>query len=342
MGFALTGDMLNEHFTSLAAWSFGDNTAGSAIVSPASQCCFTATGRCSYDKSYGTAFPAQLTIEVKVCVDSWGGGNGEFYVWLQDGTYTHLLSIGPTQCRVATPVGVPVDWFPCVTTAGTWYTWTVTIDTVTPQQKVYRAEGTNTAQLIGTGNYIYKPLDNKAKYFSFNQYVSTGTISSHIESFYVDTGLKPPGGVTPPTYGSLRVYGYKNSAKVASWNAYCTKGTTQTSTQSCSNADAGLLFSSLEPGTWTVHGTYTVDSTTKTVDQLVSAGDTPATANVDFGGGAPPNPNPDPFQWLRDFLRNPVFKASMTGIGALLSMIGVFALVIPVVRKKQPSYGYGF
>jgi len=341
MGFAVVGDLVKEDFNSMSAWSIGDQGGGSAIISPAGQCYFTTTSRCNYVQARAANFPSQLTIEVKVVVDNWGISNGEFYIWLQDGTYTHLLSIASDRCRVATPAGDPIEWFYVTTSIGTWYTWTVTIDTVGNQQKVYRQQGTNAVENVGTTNKVYKPSNNAPKYASFNQAVSTGTVSSHIDSLCIDTGLKPPGGGPPPTYGSLRVYGYKNNAKVASWNAYCKKGTVTTSTQSCSVANAGLLFSNLEPGTWTVYGTYTVDGTQETVDAAVSAGDTPATANLDFGGGAPDN-DTDPFQWLRDFLKNPVFKASMTGVGALLSMVGIFALIIPAVRKKQPSYGYGF
>jgi hypothetical protein len=274
-GFTLTGNFFKDDFDSNAGWQtqFGSPIFNNGILEMTSPQGTGNNARCALMKSYGS-LPSQYTVEFKLKMVQFGGSDAAqqslgFYsqspsYWIPFGVYAARIGCG-TQSYT-----VNVD--------NNWHVWTLVVDASTVGVYLDGAKLTNFQRVdVPDGG-----MNNKISLDGFGS-TSKSTIAQ-LDYIYIDSGLVPPSGGA--TKGKIHVVGWLNGANVAMTNVYYVhNGVSGTSLPNV--PIEGYTWTSLELGTYFVHGTYNgVEG--QPAEVTVTAGETPAEAGVIFTGTVPP------------------------------------------------------
>jgi len=265
---ALVGDYFKEDFNDLNQWTLSSGP-GVITINPAGVCSFDATGATRYRHNVaGSAFPTLFTVELRLRVSDWAS-KAEFYLWFQDVTYAHLLSMNATHIRVATPAPAV---FVALATDTNWHTWTWTVDVTAAQQRVYR-DGT----LVGTWNAVYFSGASPS-YLSFNS-GNSYALKSSMDWLYIDTGLKPPS--TPVVRNSLQVKARYGGAFVSGFTVTLSNTTYTYPARTASSTDGVTYLDLATVIQWTAQGSYIGRSASNST--LLPSSPTPYVLLLDFG-----------------------------------------------------------
>jgi hypothetical protein len=256
IGLALTGDTFQENFDSYPGtnqWATGGGsgyTWGTPLINPAGQLEMStpsSNGRCSAVSKSLPNWPTDYTFETRMKFDTIGaGGLGQMGVQFYQNSYW-----------------IPLAWWPDHIACGTdsytrsadanWHVWTVVVSGSLGTFDLWDG----TTKLTTMHTVTAGSLTPKISLDAFSG-TSTSTLV-HIDYFYVDSGLHPPGG-GGSSY-SLTVNAKTLTNTLIGGMSCTVTGSTGTTTQTISTSGNG----------W---GPFTASSCTAVIDSLYSAGGT--------------------------------------------------------------------
>jgi hypothetical protein len=196
-GLGLTGTNFKEDFDVYPnGWTTGTGSGvwGTPTINPAGQLELNSpvNGRTSCMKFW--TLPEQFTVEFRLKVDLFGLPAGGINIQIYDSTYWIQFLIFSD--HLWTGLTANTENF-TTTTDNNWHVWTLVCDHTGSTFDVYRDS-------VKLTSFHYLPASVAPK-ISLDGFGGTSSSTiTHFDYFYMDEGLKPPGGVTP-TYSDVTI-----------------------------------------------------------------------------------------------------------------------------------------
>jgi hypothetical protein len=319
---SLTGTLMKQDCNDLSGWqvAMGNVAVGTGTFVGTWDLTSSST-RSEADLVNPVTWGTQFTVEAKIKVDNWGASDtGQTNFGLVHDETDKVYIFGLYSNRIV----VSGQFFNHVTDTG-WHIWTWTVDNTLNEIKAY-VDGTFLA------TFATVPITYNIMTYVILSSPNAVPTEAHVDYWYVDSGVHPPGGGGPTT-GTLQIYG-------SSQGSYVSASVTLSGTESHLGntlADGTALQWTVAAGSYSITGLYngnppqstTVNGITESSWTVVAG--TNYQIILNFGGGSPPPPPTDPLAWLKALVNQ--YRQPIMIFGAIVTLISGIMFVLPYSPK---------